>query len=190
MWVLFLRRWETNFHFRFLTSWGRYIFDDLMNLNICQIPLFLSASFKLYMGYRVIRLAFRLTGNNWLLSPVKHECACVCPQHLTGQVLLEMNNVLENSESASEGSPVLRSFSLNALSRGVWLFITLPTQFHPQRTPQINLSEFVFRAAHNQRSLPHAEEFPNTRHYCLTQWFHLATRPAQSVSSTYFVNHW
>ena len=48
------------------------------------------------------------------------------------------------------------------------------------------LSELVFRAAHYQRSLPPAEEFPNTRHYRLAQWFHLATRPAQSVSSTYF----
>jgi len=52
------------------------------------------------------------------------------------------------------------------------------------------LSELVFRAAHYQRSLPPAEEFPNTRHYRLAQWLHLATLPAQSVSSTYFVAHW
>jgi len=52
------------------------------------------------------------------------------------------------------------------------------------------LSELVFRAAHYQRSLPPAEEFPNTRHYHLAQWVHLATGPAQSVSSTYFVDHW
>jgi len=69
------------------------------------------------MGCRVVRLTFRLAGNNWLLSPVKRECACVCPQHLIGQVLLNMNNVLGNAGLASEGCPVPRCFSLSVLSR-------------------------------------------------------------------------
>jgi len=69
------------------------------------------------MGCRVVRLTFRLAGNNWLLSPVKRECACVCPQHLIGQVLLDMNNVLENAAPFFEGRPVLCVFFLNALSR-------------------------------------------------------------------------
>jgi len=63
------------------------------------------------MGCRVVRLIFRLIGSNWYLSPVTHEYVCVCPQHLIGQVLPDMNNVLENLVSASEGYPVLRSFS-------------------------------------------------------------------------------
>jgi len=69
------------------------------------------------MECRVVRLAFRLIGNNWLLSPVKHECACVCPQHLTGQVLPDINNVLENSVLVTDGHPVLCFFFYNALSR-------------------------------------------------------------------------
>jgi len=62
------------------------------------------------MECQVVRLAFRLRGSNWHLSAVKHECAYVCPQHLTGQVLPEMKNVLGNSVSASEGRPVLHIF--------------------------------------------------------------------------------
>ena len=63
------------------------------------------------MGYQVVRLIFRLTGSSWLLSLVKHEYACFCPEHPIGQVLPDMNNVLEYSVLASEGSLVLRFFS-------------------------------------------------------------------------------
>jgi len=69
------------------------------------------------MGCRVVQLISRLLGNTWHLSPVKHECAGVCPQHLIGQVLPDMNNVLENLVVASESHPVLLFFSSNALSR-------------------------------------------------------------------------
>jgi len=63
------------------------------------------------MGCRVVRLIFRLIGSNWHMSSVKHECVCIYPQYLIGQVLPEMNNVLENLVLASEGYPVLRFFS-------------------------------------------------------------------------------
>ena len=67
--------------------------------------------FRICKECRAVRLISHLLGSNWHLSLVKHECACVYPQHLIGQVLPDMNNVLENSVLASEGYPVLRFFS-------------------------------------------------------------------------------
>jgi len=59
--------------------------------------------------------------------------------------------------------------------------------FGPERPPQINLSEFVFLAAHYKWSLPPTEEFPNTDPHRFAQWLHLATSPVQPISLTYFV---